>query len=31
MGSKKIGYHPALGERTGKKIVQRAMSLAQKN
>jgi len=27
---KKIGYHPALSERTGKKIVQRAMSLAQK-
>ena len=28
-GSKKIGYHPVLGERSGRKMVQRAMSLAQ--
>ena len=28
-GAKKIGYHPVLGERSGRKMVQRAMSLAQ--
>ena len=28
-GAKKIVYHPVLGERSGRKMVQRAMSLAQ--
>ena len=27
--ARKIGYHPVLGERSGRKMVQRAMSLAQ--
>lgn len=29
LGTKKIGYHPVLAERSGRKMVQRAMSLAQ--
>ena len=28
--TKKMGYHPALNEKSGRKMVQRAMSLAKK-